>query len=75
MPDVFELELFATMPNYYAWIMEAFGPLVRGHVVEYGAGTGTISQLLFLWRRHSLSSSHPAIWLPAADQVSGGAQG
>jgi SAM-dependent methyltransferase len=46
MPDVFELELLATMPNYYAWIMEAFAPFVRGHVVEYGAGTGTISQLL-----------------------------
>jgi hypothetical protein len=29
MPDVFELELFATMPNYYAWIMEAFTPFGR----------------------------------------------
>ena len=46
MADAFELELLATMPNYYAWIMEAFTPFVRGHVIEYGAGTGTISRLL-----------------------------
>jgi SAM-dependent methyltransferase len=46
MPDAFELELLASMPNYYAWIMEAFAPFLRGQVVEYGAGTGTFSQLL-----------------------------
>ncbi len=46
MSDDFELEILATMPNYYGWIMEAFAPFVRGHVVEYGAGTGTISQRL-----------------------------
>jgi SAM-dependent methyltransferase len=44
--DEFELEILATMPNYYGWIMETFAPFVRGHVVEYGAGTGTISQRL-----------------------------
>jgi len=41
--DDFELEILATMPNYYGWIMKTFAPFVRGHVVEYGAGTGTIS--------------------------------
>src|SRR5262249_36179937 len=30
----------------YAWIMETFAPFVGGHVVEYGAGMGTISQHL-----------------------------
>lgn len=43
MSDDFELEILATMPNYYGWIMKTFAPFVRGHVVEYGAGTGTIS--------------------------------
>ncbi len=43
MSDDFELEILATMPNYYGWIMETFAPFVRGHVVEYGTGTGTIS--------------------------------
>ena len=46
MADVFELEVLAKMPNYYGWIMETFAPFVRGHAVEYGAGTGTISQQL-----------------------------
>lgn len=46
MSDEFELEILAAMPNYYGWIMETFAPFVRGHVVEYGAGTGTISQRL-----------------------------
>ena len=38
-----DLEVLADMPNYYSWIMETFGPHVRGQVVEYGAGVGTIS--------------------------------
>jgi len=46
MSDPFELEILANMPNYYGWIMETFLPHVRGHVIEYGAGTGTISQRL-----------------------------
>jgi SAM-dependent methyltransferase len=46
MADTFELELLAGMPNYYDWIMEAFAPFVRGRVIEYGAGTGTISERL-----------------------------
>ena len=46
MSDVFELEVLSSMPNYYSWIMEAFAPLVRGRVVEYGAGKGTISERL-----------------------------
>jgi SAM-dependent methyltransferase len=46
MSDDFELELLSTMPNYYAWIMEMFTPFVAGHVIEYGAGIGTISRML-----------------------------
>ncbi|MGC1409773.1 MAG: class I SAM-dependent methyltransferase [Acetobacteraceae bacterium] len=41
-----DLEALADMPNYYGWIMNWFGPHVRGRVVEYGAGTGTFSQYL-----------------------------
>ncbi|MBX7199494.1 MAG: class I SAM-dependent methyltransferase [Rhodospirillaceae bacterium] len=41
-----DLEVLADMPNYYAWIMETFGPHVRGDVVEYGAGIGTVSSRL-----------------------------
>jgi SAM-dependent methyltransferase len=38
-----DLEVLADMPNYYDWIMASFAPHVRGNVVEYGAGTGTVS--------------------------------
>ena len=41
-----DLEALANMPHYYGWIMSWFTPYVRGRVVEYGAGTGTISQYL-----------------------------
>jgi SAM-dependent methyltransferase len=41
-----DLEVLASMPNYYSWIMETFGSHVAGHVVEYGAGTGTVSSRL-----------------------------
>jgi SAM-dependent methyltransferase len=41
-----DLEVLADMPNYYSWIMETFSPYVRGRVIEYGAGSGTVSKLL-----------------------------
>src|SRR5262249_31903512 len=41
-----DLEVLADMPNYYDWIMASFAPYVRGNVVEYGAGTGTVSSRL-----------------------------
>lgn len=48
--DVFyegrDLEVLADMPNYYSWIMETFAPHVRGRVIEYGAGAGTVSERL-----------------------------
>jgi SAM-dependent methyltransferase len=47
--DVYEgrdLEVLAEMPNYYAWILRHFSPCVRGQVLEYGAGTGTVSKEL-----------------------------
>jgi SAM-dependent methyltransferase len=50
MTDVFyegrDLEVLADMPNYYDWIMETFKPYVRGRVIEYGAGAGTVSARL-----------------------------
>jgi SAM-dependent methyltransferase len=39
-----DLEVLADMPTYYAWIMESFTPYISGTVIEYGAGTGTISR-------------------------------
>ena len=41
-----DLSVLAEMPNYYGWIFETFAPYVRGRVVEYGAGTGTVSARL-----------------------------
>jgi SAM-dependent methyltransferase len=41
-----DLEVLADMPNYYGWIMSWFAPYVRGRVVEYGSGAGTVSKLL-----------------------------
>ena len=41
-----DLEILAGMSNYYAWIMETFAPHVGGKVVEYGAGSGNVSERL-----------------------------
>ncbi len=41
-----DLEVLADMPNYYDWMMATFAPHVRGNVVEYGAGVGTVSARL-----------------------------
>ncbi len=41
-----DLGVLCEMPNYYSWIMSAFAPHVRGHVIEYGAGVGTVSERL-----------------------------
>src|SRR5262245_31800310 len=41
-----DLSVLAEMPNYYGWMFETFAPYVRGRVVEYGAGTGTVSARL-----------------------------
>jgi SAM-dependent methyltransferase len=41
-----DLEALANMPTYYSWIMNTFAPHVSGHVVEYGAGVGTVSSCL-----------------------------
>jgi SAM-dependent methyltransferase len=50
MTDVFyegrDLEVLAEMPNYYDWIMDTFASYVRGRVIEYGAGAGTVSARL-----------------------------
>lgn len=41
-----DLEVLADMPNYYGWIMDVLGPHTHGRVIEYGSGTGTITQRL-----------------------------
>jgi SAM-dependent methyltransferase len=42
-----DLEILADLPNYYGWIIEKFKPWLRGHIMEIGAGIGTISKLIF----------------------------
>jgi SAM-dependent methyltransferase len=44
MPYEFELDVVGEMPNYFEWIMSVFSPYTKGHVVEYGAGIGTVSR-------------------------------
>ena len=39
-----DLEVLMHMPRYHNWIMQFFRAYISGHVVEYGSGTGTISQ-------------------------------
>jgi SAM-dependent methyltransferase len=46
MADAFELEALSGTSNYYDWIMETLAPFVRGNVIEFGAGTGTVSERL-----------------------------
>jgi SAM-dependent methyltransferase len=41
-----DIEALAEMPRYYDWIAGIFRPHVLGAVVEYGAGSGTISKRL-----------------------------
>lgn len=42
-----DLEVLAgDMPRYYCWIMSYFQPYLRGTIVEYGAGIGTVSRLV-----------------------------
>jgi SAM-dependent methyltransferase len=47
-----DLEALADMVNYYAWIMDAFAPHVIGKVVEYGAGSGNVSEKLLPRAKH-----------------------
>lgn len=47
MADEFELETLSGMSNYYDWILETFEPFVYGSVIEYGAGTGVVSERLY----------------------------
>lgn len=45
-PEFYEgsdLESLADLPRYYRWILETFGPHLRGRTLEVGAGTGNFS--------------------------------
>jgi len=42
-----DLEILADLPNYYCWIIATFRPWLKGHTMEIGAGTGTVSKLIF----------------------------
>ena len=59
-----ELEILAGMTNYYAWIMETFAPYVSGEVVEYGAGSGNVSERLLPLASH-LTLVEPSSFLIA----------
>ena len=41
-----DLEVLSGLTHYHDWIMDHFAPSVRGAVVEYGAGNGSISARL-----------------------------
>ena len=41
-----DLEALSNTPNYYEWILKCFRPHLKGSVVEFGAGIGTVSKLL-----------------------------
>ena len=41
-----DLAVLAASHNYNAWIVDLVAPYVAGHVIEYGAGSGTISAKL-----------------------------
>lgn len=41
-----DLESLSDLPNYQQWIVDYFRPYIAGHCVEFGAGMGTISELL-----------------------------
>ncbi len=47
-----DLEILADMVNYYAWIMNAFAPYVAGRTIEYGAGSGNVSERLLPLASH-----------------------
>ncbi len=38
-----DLEALADLPNYNRWILDRFGPALRGRVVEVGAGIGNFA--------------------------------
>lgn len=60
-----DLEVLGDMPNYYSWIMHHFRPHVRGRVIEYGSGTGTVSAQL-LPHANALTLVEPSPNLVAA---------
>ncbi|MGE5505870.1 MAG: methyltransferase domain-containing protein [Actinomycetota bacterium] len=41
-----DLEVLGQMRRYYDWIVRFFRPHLGGHVIEYGAGAGSISERL-----------------------------
>lgn len=41
-----DLETLSGMTHYYNWIVEYFAPHIRGHMIEFGPGNGTVSALL-----------------------------
>jgi SAM-dependent methyltransferase/glycosyltransferase involved in cell wall biosynthesis len=41
-----DLEQLGTAKYFFEWVLEEFAPHLRGHVLEVGAGTGTITRRL-----------------------------
>lgn len=41
-----DLESMANATNYYNWLIDEFGPHIKGNVAEVGVGTGTFSKYI-----------------------------
>jgi SAM-dependent methyltransferase len=55
-----DLEAMAFAVNYHRWILEFFGPHLGRRVVEVGAGTGALSELVLERPLESLSLLEPS---------------
>jgi SAM-dependent methyltransferase len=55
-----DLEAMAFAMRYHAWIRDEFAPVVRGDVVEVGAGDGRFSRLLLQLSPDSLTLFEPS---------------
>lgn len=69
-----DLEVLADMPNYYGWIMGIIGPHIRGRVIEYGSGTGTITQRLLPYATSVVAVEPSANLIPALRARAGSQQ-
>jgi 2-polyprenyl-3-methyl-5-hydroxy-6-metoxy-1,4-benzoquinol methylase len=54
-----ELDLFAQVSNWNAYIKNEIGSYIKGHVLEVGAGIGGITRILFAGREKSWTCLEP----------------
>ena len=55
----FELDLFAQVTNWNAYIKSEIGRYIKGHVLEVGAGIGGITSIFFSGREESWTCLEP----------------